>query len=301
MQDDVSAVHQIQTADGRPKSHSWQVGSATITAFEEELHSYSLAEVLRGSGQPNTTVEMAVNGFLIDLEGGRRIVVDTCIGAHHHSGSGTVPFVALLEKAGIAADSIDTVVSTHSHFDHVGGHVTRDPDSAWRPAFPRARYLLAAPEWREPSDEEPPVAWSNFAITFRTLLAFDALDLVGEGYDLGSGARLLPTPGHTPGHTSVLVESGGHGAVITGDAMHLPLQLTSYAEGSVFDGDPDLAAISRKRLVDMASDERWLVVGNHFPPPTAAYVDSAGGQVQVQRVEGRPELPGEAGASAREG
>jgi glyoxylase-like metal-dependent hydrolase (beta-lactamase superfamily II) len=89
-------------------------------------------------------------------------------------------------------------------------------------------------------------------------------DRIGSDHDLGDGLRLVPTPGHTTAHASLLVESAGERALITGDAIHHPLQL---AETSLSFGDADLALASRTRadLLRSASGDQRLVFGTHFP------------------------------------
>jgi glyoxylase-like metal-dependent hydrolase (beta-lactamase superfamily II) len=87
---------------------------------------------------------------------------------------------------------------------------------------------------------------------------------------------LMPTQGHTPGHVSVLIESGANSAIITGDAIHHPVQLAHPEWGSISDSDPSLAQRSRVDLLERCVSSGALLIGSHFAPPTAGVVVRAG-------------------------
>ncbi len=83
------------------------------------------------------------------------------------------------------------------------------------------------------------------------------------------GVRLIPTPGHTPGHCSVLVESKGEGTMITGDLLHHPIQFNDPDLVSPFDVDNDAAVATRHRVFGEYADSPTLIIGTHFAAPTA--------------------------------
>jgi glyoxylase-like metal-dependent hydrolase (beta-lactamase superfamily II) len=100
--------------------------------------------------------------------------------------------------------------------------------------------------------------------------------LVDLDHRIVPGLRLYPTPGHTPGHVSILLESAGSRAVISGDAVHHPAQLAHPQWGIFSDFDPEAARRSRMELFGMCADTGALFIGSHFAPPTALRIERAG-------------------------
>jgi glyoxylase-like metal-dependent hydrolase (beta-lactamase superfamily II) len=266
------------------RTERWQVGDVTITSVVEvqfdgvppELFfAGSDAAMVQQHGwlQPHYADERGMLHFRIQalvLEvAGRTIVVDPCIGNGKKRelpfwNEQQWPFVERLEgDAGVALDRVDQVVHTHLHLDHVGWD-SRMVDGAWVPTFPNARYLYVGDDLDEllaMSDDE---SRQIVADSIRPVLDAGLADRVAADHDLGDGLRLVSTPGHTAAHASLLVESAGERALVTGDAVHHPLQL---AEPALSFGDADLALASRTRhelLRSSAGDQR-LVFGTHFP------------------------------------
>jgi glyoxylase-like metal-dependent hydrolase (beta-lactamase superfamily II) len=261
----------------------WQVGEVGITSVVEVQFDGVPPELFfEGSDaamvqrhdwlQPHYADERGMLHFrvqaLVLQVAGRTIVVDPCIGngkkrALPFWNEQTWPFVERLEALGIALDGVDQVVHTHLHLDHVGWDC-RLVDGAWVPTFPNARYLYVADDLDElladPDDENRQLV----ADSIQPVLDAGLADRVAADTDLGDGLRLVPTPGHTRAHASLLVESAGERALITGDAVHHPLQL---AEPSLSFGDADLALASRTRgaLLAAAAGDGHLVFGTHFP------------------------------------
>ncbi len=97
--------------------------------------------------------------------------------------------------------------------------------------------------------------------------------------------RLVPTPGHTPGHVSVAIESAGERALITGDFTHHPCQMAHPEWSPVFDADPQAAAVLRRRMFADLADQPVLVIGTHFAAPTAGHVKRDGDAFRFE-VEG---------------
>jgi len=200
------------------------------------------------------------------------LLIDTGIGpgnvglARQFGMSGSLP--AKLEEAGIAPESIDTVYLTHLHQDHVGWNVR--PDAAPpAPMFPNARYLTHEAEWRH---------WSAFAqaqpeqaevlrANVLPLSGLGVLDLVTGGATVAPGVTVLETFGHSPGHTSLVIEAGGQRLVVLGDAFVHPLQLAEPGHAMALDGDAEQATATRRRLLDLLTAEDVVVVGYHFPEP----------------------------------
>jgi glyoxylase-like metal-dependent hydrolase (beta-lactamase superfamily II) len=213
---------------------------------------------------------------------GRTIVVDPCIGNGKKRdlpfwSEQTWPFVERLEAAGVTLDAVDQVVHTHLHLDHVGWD-SRKVDGSWVPTFPNARYLYVGDDLDELLADTEAQNREIVADSIQPVLDAGLADRIGPDADLGDGLRLVSTPGHTRHHASLLIESGGERALITGDAVHHPLQL---AEGSLSFGDADLAraASTRVDLLDAAAADQRLVFGTHFPThPMGRVVDDAEGR-----------------------
>jgi len=204
-----------------------------------------------------------------------QIMLDTCIGSDRKREFDIFTnmrsdFLSDLASAGFEPETIDLVLCTHLHFDHVGWN-TRLVDGRWEPTFANARYLFAEREWRhwsrEPQEYGPVIEDSVQPIFDRGLA-----DLVGETHRVTDEIRLEPTPGHTPGHVSVHITSRGEEAVITGDMIHHPCQIMRPEWSSTADVDPGAAATTRAQFLARYSDRPVLIIGTHFAAPTAGRI-----------------------------
>lgn len=218
----------------------------------------------------------------------RRIVVDTCLG---NDKPRPVPawnrlqtrFIEDMATAGYGADSIDTVLCTHLHLDHVGWN-TRLDEGKWVPTFPHARYLIARQEYAHwvaagtATEQAQVMADSVLPIRDAGLM-----DLVDTDHVICPEVRLLPTPGHTPGHVSVWIESQGSSALITGDILHHPCQMAHPQWAAVADCDSVQAAAMRRSVLESHGDGPTLIIGTHFATPTAGYLkrDGAGWRLDI--------------------
>lgn len=216
---------------------------------------------------------MSIHALVVDT-GERRIVVDTCIGNDKQRAIPTwsnlqTSFLADLETAGYPPASVDTVLCTHLHVDHVGWN-TMLVDGEWIPTFPEARYLVAETEWRYWRDVES--SRDVLADSVRPVLDAGLVDFVAMDYRLCDEVWLEPTPGHTPGHVSVHIASDGEDALITGDCIHHPCQMTRTDWCSSADYDQAEGRRTREWLLEQVADSDVLVIGTHFATPTAGYV-----------------------------
>jgi glyoxylase-like metal-dependent hydrolase (beta-lactamase superfamily II) len=224
---------------------------------------------------PDGTITLSIHGLVVESEG-RRILVDSCVGGRRIPGyevlaEGGRPFLRELEAAGFPRESIDVVLCTHLHFDHVGWNTQR-VDGAWVPTFPRARYLIARPEWEHWSREERDVFAHTLDEAVRPLFEAGVADLVETSHAVTGEVRLEPSPGHTPGHVCVRIASRGEQALITGDMTHHPVQWAEPDWTMVADVDAALAAATRHRLRREHGDRPTLVIGTHYAAPCAGHV-----------------------------
>lgn len=211
----------------------------------------------------------------------RCIVVDTCIGndksgrmaPHWNDMQG--PFLKDLAAAGTPRESVDTVLCTHLHVDHVGWN-TMLVDGKWVPTFPRAKYLIGRKEFEFWSREGDAEQQQILGDSVQPILDSGLAQMVEMDHRLSPEIRLTPTPGHTPGHVSVLIESQGARAMITGDMLHHPCQFGHPEWSPSFDNDPVAGASMRRSVMDKVADEPLLVIGTHFAAPTAGHVKRDG-------------------------
>ncbi len=223
----------------------------------------------------------SIHSFVIET-GQRRIIVDTCVGNDKARSIRAWnllqgPFLADLAEAGFPAESIDTVLCTHLHVDHVGWN-TRLVNGKWIPTFPNARYLFGRREWEHWASEAAEHRDGDvMADSVRPIIAAGLAELVDMTQVLTPEVRLEPTPGHTPGHVSVRISSHGEEAVITGDLMHHPLQCAEPDLANNFDVDAAAARRTRRDFLARYANKPVLVLGTHFAPPTGGWVVDAAG------------------------
>ncbi|HZB91476.1 MAG TPA: MBL fold metallo-hydrolase [Stellaceae bacterium] len=222
-------------------------------------------------------LKMSVHALVVETRR-RRVIVDTCIGNDKQqraipgwNGLRTT-FLDDLAAAGYARESIDTVLCTHLHVDHVGWN-TMLVDGRWVPTFPNARYLMGRVEfehWR--ARRGSPAEAAVFADSVAPVFDAGLVDLVATDHRIDDELSLTPTLGHTPGHVSLRIDSAGESALITGDFLHHPVQMARPDWSSAVDHDPVLAAETRRRVFADLAETPTLVIGTHFAGATAGRV-----------------------------
>jgi glyoxylase-like metal-dependent hydrolase (beta-lactamase superfamily II) len=220
-------------------------------------------------------LRMSIHSFVLESRG-RRIVVDTCIGNDKErpipewSGQHW-PYLANLAAAGYAPGSIDSVLCTHLHVDHVGWNTTLR-DGKWVPTFPNATYLVGGTEWDFFSRADDPFLKGPVDDSVRPVMADGRSRLVDETHRLTDEVWLESTPGHTPGHFSVRISSRGAEAVITGDCLHHPILIRYPEWDNRFDTDGARAKRTRREFCERYADSGVLVLGTHFATPSAGRI-----------------------------
>jgi glyoxylase-like metal-dependent hydrolase (beta-lactamase superfamily II) len=270
----------------------WKIGDVIITKVVESELVANATWILPDASAENLAPIAWCRPHFVSQEGlpvlsfhalcvesqGQCILVDTCVGNDktlpriprwHKQQGGS--FLADLARAGFAPDSVDTVLCTHLHMDHVGWN-TRLENGRWVPTFAKARYLWNSEEyehwWSVDQEKSGPVFGESVAPIFDAGL----VDLVEADTAVTEEIRLEPTPGHTPGHVAVHIESRGEEAVITGDLVHHPCQLAHPEWGSSADWRPERAEATRRAFFARYSDRPVLVIGTHFAGPTAGHI-----------------------------
>ncbi|MDU3040634.1 MBL fold metallo-hydrolase [Bradyrhizobium sp.] len=219
----------------------------------------------------------------------RRIVVDTGLGNDKQGRSvpmwnnRTTPFLQTLSAAGFPPESIDMVICTHLHVDHVGWN-TRLVDGQWVPTFAKARYVFGRTEyqhWRDHSEAADETA--TFADSVQPIVAAGRTDLVASDAAICDEITLIPTPGHSPGHVSLHIRSDGAEALLTGDVAHHPCQMAHLDWSSTVDSDPAQGIATRQALFSRFADTATLVIGGHFD---AGYIKRDGTAFRFEAVRG---------------
>ncbi|HXA40528.1 MAG TPA: MBL fold metallo-hydrolase [Phenylobacterium sp.] len=272
---------------------SWQVGDVRITRILE-LEATGGTRFILPQATPDAVKEigwlsphfadengklrMSIHALVVETPTAR-IVVDTCIGNDKQRDIPTwsglqTNFLADLAAAGFPRESIDVVLCTHLHVDHVGWNTMLE-SGKWVPTFPNARYLLGRDEfeyWRAEEETVERPERSPFHDSVQPVWDAGLVELVATDHQVCPEVALEPTLGHTPGHVSVRIRSKGAEALITGDFIHHPCQFTHPEWASLADYDPAASTATRARMfADLAGTET-LVIGTHFTAPTAGHV-----------------------------
>lgn len=185
-------------------------------------------------------------------------------------------YMRALAAAGISVDDIDFVMCTHLHADHVGWN-TRLQNGRWIPTFPNARYIFGQTEfdhWTERSAKTPV---PHFMDSVLPIVEARRHEIMTNDGQIGDHIRILPTPGHTPGHVAFALGRGKDDAVFSGDLMHSPLQALYPELSSKFDEDPIQAAATRRSFLDRYCDTDTLCCTAHFPSPSMGKIKRMGG------------------------
>jgi glyoxylase-like metal-dependent hydrolase (beta-lactamase superfamily II) len=182
-------------------------------------------------------------------------------------------FEKALASTGLSVNDIDYVMCTHLHGDHVGWN-TKLENGRWVPTFPKARYIMSDRElayWTEREKENPQsLPWITESVL--PIVAAKREQIVKSDFAFSETVQLMPTPGHTIDHFSVLVGRRGDDALITGDMIHSPIQGKYPDLGMLADYDSAQAGQTRRKVFDRFCEEPTLMCLTHFPMPSTARV-----------------------------
>jgi glyoxylase-like metal-dependent hydrolase (beta-lactamase superfamily II) len=213
--------------------------------------------------------EYTTRCLLVEV-GGRRILVETgngdkfppklkeIYGIDHDRSIGDA-----LREVGLEPEAIDTVVMTHMHFDHSGGTTRKNAAGGLEPVFRRARHVVQAREWQDATHPHERNRASYLGENVFPLEEAGLMQLVEGEAEIAPGVRVLPTPGHTAGHQSVLIGApGGPRALFLGDvaptAVHTRLP---WVMG--YDLEPARTVDTKRALFQRALDGDWLLLWGH--------------------------------------
>jgi len=237
------------------ETFSFDILSDNVTAEEAK-------KLLVAAGHPPLPC-MPVNAYVVQ-DGKRTVLIDS--GDGNSMGSGG-RLHAELAAANIAAANVDTILLTHAHPDHVGGLAV-----GGSPLFPNAELILHSAElefWQsERTIQKAPHLQQVRDLACNTFLAYqDCLRPMGGG-EVVPGISLQPLPGHTPGNSGYLIQSGKESVLIWGDIVHWPdIQIPHPEVTLSFDIDPAQMICTRKRLLEQVASENILIGGMHLNSP----------------------------------
>jgi glyoxylase-like metal-dependent hydrolase (beta-lactamase superfamily II) len=254
--------------------------------FEAEIFAAEQHWLAPNYYQPESgRVIASIHSWLVRT-GKHTVLIDSCSG-NHKSRPGMARFDMLdtkyldrLREAGVQPEEIDFVMCTHLHVDHVGWNTQRE-NGKWVPTFPNAKYVMSRTDhdhWeamaKKPDTEAYQVNTYNDSVL--PIVEAKKAEFVSGEHGMCGCFKLKPSPGHSPGHMRVDLESRGKRAIFAGDALHNPVQVPLWKWNSRFCEDRDLARASRNTLLGDCAEQGALLMPAHFAPPHAAYVKAKG-------------------------
>ncbi|MFG1348770.1 MBL fold metallo-hydrolase [Xanthobacter autotrophicus] len=285
-----------------PSAYRYKVGDVVVTAVSDGMRTIPLTDTfvrnqpreavnaaLKTAFLPENEIPISFTVLLLDM-GGRRVLVDTGNGGK----PGPVGQVrGTLADIGIDPATVDHVVISHFHQDHINGLLT--PDGA--PAFPKAQVSVPEREWAFWMDEgqmsrAPEGLKNTFQNVRRVFKPFEGkVERYAWDKEVAPGLTAVGTPGHTPGHTSFSLDSGFDTLFIQSDITNLPaLFVRNPTWHAVFDMDPVMAQEVRRKTYERLAAERTQVAGYHFPFPGAAHLEKDGEGFRYIPIYWRPVL-----------
>lgn len=278
------------TPEARTGVHRYRVGDVEVVALYDGIwrkphdpafiKNASVAETkeaLAKAGMTTDYVPIPLTVVILKI-GSRTIMIDSGSGSGQWQPSaGDLP--ANMKAAGIDPAEIDTILISHFHPDHIYGLMERGTN---RLLYPDADIVVSATEYRwwtapgrvESLPEARKPLGTRIQATFPT---WRNVRLVEGEADVAPGVRLVPAPGHTPGHSAFLVGSGREQLMISNDLAYVPALLAPRPDWQgAFDQDGPVAVASRRKLLDRTVADRMLICGAHFPFPGVGRIEKDG-------------------------
>ena len=257
-------------------AHSFSVGEAVVTVIRDtgfalplsaigrNVSPESVTALLDDYGLPTDTVPVDVDQVLVDV-GGVRVLIDT--------GTGQGNLIPAMQKLGLGEDTVDRVVISHHHGDHIGGL-----SDGTVPSFPNASVHISETELAYLQGAEG--EGIDRVDTALSILGpvMSSVETYAEGDELAPGLTAVAAPGHTPGHMAFVLRSGDAAFLIASDAVPHPVAFVRHPEWLFgFDMADDETVATRRRLLGMAADERMPMFASHLPFPGIGRVSRDGG------------------------
>ncbi|MEZ5236226.1 MAG: MBL fold metallo-hydrolase [Acidimicrobiales bacterium] len=275
----------------------WKVGDATITSIAESegptsprflFSELSKQDVLARAAaapwlRPHFVTDegymlMRIQCLVVEI-GDHRIAVDTCVGndkVRHSPDWNNLqsPFLDDLAAAGFRPSRSPRWCAPTCTWTTSAG--TQAGRRRGVPTFPNARYLFARTEYEHWKSTPDLFGDDVFGDSVAPIHAAGLADLVPVDHRISDNVWFESTPGHTPGHISLIIESAGERAVITGDMVHNPMQIDDPELAAVVDTDQTMSRASRRAAFARWAESGALVIGTHFADPTAGRMVAVG-------------------------
>jgi len=270
----IGDVEVVRIVEVNAHEDPFEMLSEGLTADIARKHDWLVPHFATAEGR----MMISFQAFVL-RSGKDRVMIDTCIGNDREREfpiftNMHTSFLEDLEFAGYPRASITRVLCTHLHFDHVGWN-TMKVNGRFVPTFPNARYLFGRKEydhWQMLKRTGGYHDVSHLVDSIDPITEAGLADFIEPTASITEEVSLVPTPGHTPGHVSVIIRSKGAEAIITGDMMHHPIQFAESGRTTNFDMDKEQGIRTRKEMFGRLADKDILVIGTHFCDPTSGYV-----------------------------
>jgi glyoxylase-like metal-dependent hydrolase (beta-lactamase superfamily II) len=283
----ISAKAAVPLADKQaPSFYRYKVGDIQVNAIFDGSTTFDLTDSFVPNAKKDDVNAALDNAFLPKDKmtllftplaintGGKTVVIDTGMGgaALASSKGANGQFVTNLAAAGIDPESVDVVVISHFHSDHINGLLNADGT----PAFPNAELLVPAVEWKYFMDDgemsRAPAGRMEGVFKNARRVLETGMKKKATPYEWGKevvpGLLAVETIGHTPGHTSYVLSSGSDKVFIQSDVTNHPaLFVVNPGWRAFFDQDPAQAEATRRKTYDMLVAEKMRVQGFHYPFP----------------------------------
>lgn len=242
------------------------VGNVEVVALVDMVGAYPATSVYADAGSgldayqdlldASGNVVLSFSSFLLRADG-RTVLVDTGNGPEAQG-----KLMDELQQAGVRPGDIDTVVFTHLHGDHTGWNLLRESGG---PRFPSARYLVPRGDWEHYGGQEPPP--ESFTRDVAPLEGLGALQLIEGEHTISPSLVTLHTPGHTPGHMTVVISSEGAEAYVLGDAFLTPVDVAEPEWVTSWDWAAEPVRSTRRMLLERIESSNALVAASHLTSP----------------------------------
>jgi glyoxylase-like metal-dependent hydrolase (beta-lactamase superfamily II) len=291
-----------------PGWYRYKVGSIEVTVVTDGANTFKFTDTHVGNkSRADINAALAEAHYPPDLmttpynpvvvnTGSKLVVIDTGTGeaTFERSKGATGQFQRNLVAAGIDAKSIDIVLISHFHGDHINGLLT--PDN--KLTYPNAEILVPAAEWKYFMDdgEMSRAPAGRMQDVFKNLRrVFDTIGRKVTPYEpnkeVAPGITSVATPGHTPGHNSHIIASGSSKVYVQADVTHVPFLFARHPDWHAFyDQDGKMAEETRRKVYDMLAAEKMMVQGFHYPFPSLAYVEKSGTGYRETAVPWNPTI-----------
>ncbi len=265
-----------------PSGAKYQIGAVDFAVVNDGTYYYDAGAIFgvvprvmweRVSGplDDRYRIPLGLNCILLRSQG-QTILVETGVGAKPGDRDAATPaedgtLLDSLAALGVTPEDVDVVVNTHLHADHCGWNtrVGADPEAPPVPTFPNARYVVSGAEWQDATHPNERTRATYLARNLDPIA--DRLELMDGEHKITDEVIFVPTPGHTDGHSTVVVRSGQEWGVYLGDLAQHRVQLERTAWVSGLDLMPLVSLETKKRLMDECVEAGALVMLCHGPYP----------------------------------